>query len=110
MNLEDIDDLNLNFETKVYENVEDWKTLEMRDNQYNMNILHVNIRTISQQKLDLLNVYFHDILKKIDILVITEFNCKEEEMYHYIIQNFSLMTFCRQKRKGGGIAVYIKKS
>lgn len=109
MNFEDIEDLNINFETKIYENIEEWKNEEMKNNKNNFNILHVNVRTMSQNKFDLLNIYLNDIIKKIDILVVTEFNCKDEENYHYKIQNFNLNTLSREKRKGGGIAVYTKE-
>lgn len=108
-NFEDFEELQLNFETKQYNDIEEWKFFEMQNNRNSFNLLHINIGIMNQKKMELLKAQINDIIKKIDILIITEFGIEKDASELYKLRNFNLYTFCRVNRKGGGIAIYSKE-
>lgn len=77
-NFEDFEELQLNFETKQYNDIEEWKFFEMQNNRNSFNLLHINIGIMNQKKMELLKAQINDIIKKIDILIITEFGIEND--------------------------------
>lgn len=77
-NFEDFEELQLNFETKQYNDIEEWKFFEMQNNRNSFNLLHINIGIMNQKKMELLKAQINDIIKKFDILIITEFGIEND--------------------------------
>lgn len=74
----------------------------------NLNVIHINIRSICKHW-NTLQVYLSGILKWLDVLVLTEINCTEDELGLYSLPEFETFHRCRPKGNGGGIAVYVHK-
>lgn len=93
--------------TKEYEHIEEWSKKEINLQAKNMNIVHINVRSLNIDKWNQLKVYLRNFIK-IDILILTEISLKEEQMDLFKIKNFKVYSYHRNNKKGGGIAVYIK--
>uniref|UniRef100_A0A8D8YSJ2 Uncharacterized protein n=1 Tax=Cacopsylla melanoneura TaxID=428564 RepID=A0A8D8YSJ2_9HEMI len=111
MNFNNFEVLQNDFKTKEYDNFNEWSKIECKTIKNNdLIIIHINIKSLSNKNFNMLKVYLEKIIKKIDIIVLTEINCKNEEMQYYGLENFNMTYKCREKRKGGGILIYTKQS
>lgn len=109
MNYQDFEELKVHFETKVYP---DLKTLYQEElktaNNKGINIIHINIRSLTINTFNTLQVYLENIMKKLDVIVLTEINCKKEQMFLFELNGYKMNYVCRENGKGGGILVYTK--
>lgn len=111
MNFKQIDDIRLENKNKVYENFNSFYEEQLIQlNKKDITILHINIKSLSRNTFNMLQVYIEKILRKIDIIAITEINCSEEEMVLYEMNNYKMNYYCRKDKKGGGILIYHKES
>jgi exonuclease III len=74
---------------------------------FNYVILHQNIRSI-HTNFDSLVCSLGSNLPRIDILILTEINCKAEDFQKYKIPGYAQIAHHRQAGRGGGIAIYFK--
>lgn len=110
MNFEDFENVEINYETKIYENLTDWNNQELiKSNKNDLIIIHINIRTLSRNTFLTLQVYLENKTEKIDVIILTETNCKPEEINLYKLPNYNSTYYCREKRRGGGIIIYTKE-
>lgn len=72
-----------------------------------LSAIHININSL-RSNWDLLCVIINNLLPKLDLLVLTEINVKDEESLAYQLRNFSQFSKCRICRRGGGIMVFYK--
>lgn len=79
---------------------------EFNDN--NVNIIHINVMSIRKNWLNLV-AYLNDVLKYIDIIVLTELKIKEENVDVFNLDGFEQFTRCRVDGRGGGIAAYVRQ-
>jgi exonuclease III len=70
-------------------------------------ILHQNIRSI-HTNFDSLVCSLGSNLPRIDILILTEINCKAEDFQKYKIPGYAQIAHHRQAGRGRGIAIYFK--
>lgn len=111
MSFEAIEEININVDTKIYENIEEWNQFELKNrNKTDLIILHSNIRNLSRKSFHLLQLYLENKIQNIDIIILSEINCKPEEIKFYHLQNFNVTYYCREKKKGGGIIIYTKEN
>lgn len=110
MSFNDIDDLNIDYETKIFQQLNEFTEDEVRHIKKNdLSIIHINIRNLTRNSFLKLHIHLEKIMEKIDIIVLTETKCKREEMILYEIDNFNMTYYCREKGQGGGIVIYTKK-
>lgn len=102
----DVVDIEFNSGSTNFHTVNDW--LEKDSLGINLTIIHVNIRSI-ERKWDELNIILQNVIKTIDVLILTEINIKEEGAFMYNIPGFQRLTKCRKVKKGGGIAVFVRE-
>uniref|UniRef100_A0A8D8YC86 Endonuclease/exonuclease/phosphatase domain-containing protein n=1 Tax=Cacopsylla melanoneura TaxID=428564 RepID=A0A8D8YC86_9HEMI len=111
MSFEDIEELNINIDTQIYENIEEWNKNELKNrNKNDLIILHSNIQNLSRKSFHTLQLYLENKTRNIDIIILSEINCKPEEIQLYHLQNFNVTYCCRKKKKGGGIIIYTKEN
>ncbi|KAL1446268.1 hypothetical protein WDU94_008929 [Cyamophila willieti] len=70
-------------------------------------VMHINIRSL-RKNWDLLCIKIQGVLPKLDLLVLTEINVKEEEALSYQIRSYAQINKCRIHRSGGGIMLLYK--
>ncbi|XP_026688288.1 uncharacterized protein LOC113472698 [Diaphorina citri] len=106
-----INDIIQDIETKEFDNIDDWFGKELRNNNNKKDVIaiHVNVRSLNNLKLNMLQIYLKNF-KKVDILVLTEISLTKEQMKFYELKNYNLFSYHRANKKGGGIAVYINKN
>lgn len=78
MSYHNFEELRLNFETKIYQDFDTLYQQEILYTNKNLNIIHINIRNLTKNSFELLQIYLEKLMKKLDIIVLTEINCKEE--------------------------------
>ncbi|KAL1446424.1 hypothetical protein WDU94_005680 [Cyamophila willieti] len=109
MNFNDIENIEINHETKSYETVEEWYKEEiLKKKNKQLIVLHLNIRSLSRKTHNELQVYIEK--KPIDIIILTETNCNDEEIKLFPLKNYNMIHYCREIRKGGGILIYTKNN
>lgn len=94
-----------------FQSFPDWDDfIERTKTDYESNsftLLHVNIRSM-QKHWDQLNVYLSDRLSSLDVLILTEINVDEAACLRYKLNNSSSHYLCREKRKGGGVLMFVR--
>lgn len=111
MDFQNIDDLQINYETKIYDTFDDWSKEElMQKKEKDLVIIHINIRNLTISSFNTLQIYLENKMDNLDIIILTETNCKREEMNLFQLQKFNMTYFCREKKKGGGIIIYSKEN
>lgn len=74
-----------------------------------LNLLHINIRSL-QKHWDELILYIKDELSRLDVIILTETNIDESSCATFSIPGFSSCKLCREKRRGGGVLVFISNN
>lgn len=111
MSSEDINILQTNNETKIYENFNEFNYSELKNiKKNNLTIIHINICSLSNKSFHKLQVYLEKSLEKNDMIIITETNSLIGEMNLFNLNGYNMEYYCRDKKKGGGIAIYIKEN
>lgn len=81
--------------------------INMNYMNYNMSVIHLNIRSLRKNFLPFLT-NISKIINKIQLIVLTETNICDDENQYYFIDGFNAI-FRNRESRGGGIAVYIRK-
>lgn len=81
--------------------------INMNYMNYNMSVIHLNIRSLRKNFLPFL-INISKIINKIQLIVLTETNICDDENQYYFIDGFNAI-FRNRESRGGGIAVYIRK-
>jgi Reverse transcriptase (RNA-dependent DNA polymerase) len=79
------------------------------DTYINYNIVHINIRSIFANFRTMITSLSNDITL-IDVLVLTEINCKPEDIPKFKIKGFKIFDKPREIGRGGGILIYVRES
>lgn len=91
MSYQDIDDIDIDFTTNVYSNFKLLYENEIFQKKNNdLTVIHINIKKLSMKTFSLLQVYLEEVIKKLDILVITEIDSKKEEMTLYEMNGYNM--------------------
>lgn len=72
-----------------------------------LNTIHINIGSIRKHWLSLFT-YLQNIIRYLDIIVLTEINITEGEAINYQLNHFDQFVRCRNRGNGGGIAVFVR--
>jgi Reverse transcriptase (RNA-dependent DNA polymerase) len=84
------------------------KSVYLRE-EYNTKyiVYHQNIRSIHKN----FNTFIaSDEISKADVLILTEINCKEEDISKYLIKGFKQVAKPRAVGRGGGILIYYREN
>lgn len=84
---------------EVFNELDEWHN---QLNQQVLSVLHINIRSMNLHW-ELLLIKIVNLLPKLDLLILTEINLKEEEALAFQLRNFSQINKCRTRRRGGGV-------
>ena len=68
----------------------------------------LNIRSI-KKKLQELEIFIESLVKKPDIIIITESWLKEDELKFFNLKNYQTIGNCRPNQRGGGIIIFINE-
>jgi exonuclease III len=106
------DDFNINQKIQTAANLSkfynDVKTFYTKpDQKLSYTILHQNIRSIHSNFNQFLASIGDDI-NKLDIIIFTEINCKENDVNKYRIEGFKNIAKPRAEGRGGGILLYYR--
>jgi hypothetical protein len=74
----------------------------------NYSIVHINIRSIFTNFRTLIAT-IGDELNRVDILVLTEINCAQNDIFKFEIKNFKIYSKSRVDKRGGGIAIFVRE-
>jgi endonuclease/exonuclease/phosphatase family metal-dependent hydrolase len=85
-----------------------WKILTQSEGN-GVRIIHVNVRSLRKNWNSLL-IYLEANIDSIDVLVLTEVNIFEEELFLYELHGFSKNSKLRRSRTGGGIISFTRNS
>lgn len=92
-------------ECEVFDELDEWKE-KLSYNEI-LTVLHINIRSI-RKNWDLLYIKIVDLLPKLDLLILTEVNVKDEEAVVYQLRGHAQLNKCRIRRNGGGVIAFVK--
>lgn len=92
---------------------DDWITqrqscINKQNKHQSLDLLHVNIRSTHKNR-DLLGFYTAKCIFFLDVIVLTEVNVDSSTIKQYQLDDFCQYHLCREKRKGGGLAIYVRK-
>lgn len=73
----------------------------------NLVIALLNIRSI-RNKMDELEIYVNNLVKKPHIIIITETWLKSQEIQFFNIKHYETIGNCRESTRGGGILFFIR--
>jgi hypothetical protein len=92
----------------LYDHIKEWK---LNDSNNIIRGIHINIRSINKNWYNFI-AYINNSINQIDFIVITETFLKNNEESKYKIDHFrqfSKHRSLRDKSRGGGILIYVKK-
>lgn len=97
---------NVNYRT--FSTIDEWSNKNNNHND-NLNVLHVNIRSLNKHWNELL-VNLHDVLDNIDVLVITEINIHSDTVDQYNIDGYDRYQYLRPSpdSRHGGLVIFVK--
>lgn len=95
--------------SQTYANFHSLKdVLGKKESNIKLSIISLNIRSL-RKNFDSLLASLSSIINFIDVIILTETNITEDENTYYRIEGYNAEYYNRKGRRGGGIAVYIKK-
>lgn len=90
---------------QTYQSIEAlWRDVHQGNADTGFILFHVNVRSLKKNG-DELNARLQPYFEKIDVVVLSETNIKDEEFQLYSCNNFESFSHNRTGRKGGGIMV-----
>jgi hypothetical protein len=88
----------------------DAKNFHITTNTYvKYTILHLNIRSMFKNFRSF-KVSFADNISKVDILILSEVNCKVNDVDKFQISGYKIFSKTREESRGGGLIVYVRSS
>lgn len=89
-----------------YNNLAVWSN-SIKNKNKEIDIVHLNIRSLRKQFAELL-VMLNQCDEKIDLLILSEVNVKQEELSFYSIPGYNMHSNTREESRGGGVLMYAK--
>lgn len=99
----------LNCKCTAVDTVDDFLKLSNSDPNSFLNVLHLNIRSLSKHW-DELEGEILPILNSLDIVILSEINIRPEQAQFYFLDDFEQFCWTREGRRGGGLMVFAKIS
>lgn len=91
-----------------FTDINTWSTY-VNTNETKIQIVHINICSI-RKHFNQLKVLLHKTLNHLDVLCLTEINIRQDQVAMYTIDGFNMFSQTREKKRGGGILVYVKNN
>src|SRR5436190_16538923 len=99
-----------NIQFHEYYSFDDWfKYCCEQNTSMGVNILHLNIRSIKKHW-DNLMLEISNHSDNLDILLLSEISCNDNEAKSFNINNWSSVNICRESGKGGGLIMFYNSS